>query len=574
MNVLHSFHHRMFLGTALLSISLLPLYPGNCRATATHKEPQSKVFIGPLISASKLQLPSEIFGQPLTGASSATDALHENRDLKRGDLLKLNLATTLQLAIHNNRDVQIANLFPTIAQEAGKSTAAVHDPTIFAESSYYRTDRPIQSTLDNGTDGSTGKDALIEDGWRARTGIRKTLPSGGVGSVYLESDYLDSNSELILPNPQYTSRLTIQLRQALLKERGDKTNSSNIQVAGINVKIAEQQYRKNLEVVLKDVATAYWRFTYYQKQLQVSSEGVAVAEEIFKRLSSKHKLGLANLLDIDRANAVLQDRKLNKFADIRNYKTAMDQLKLLLGFPHTSKMFMADIEPTEHIVYSTGQLDRTGAINIAISARPEMEIARLEIESAEIETELAEHKKLPTLDAIASYSHNGLGEDSGSTISDTIDENQASWTIGFEFEYPIGNQKTRAEYRKANLLQKRKKLELLKIQEQIGFEIQSASSKIEELSSEIKASSGVSDAYQRVLQREATLFEIARVDNQRLLDAQDDYYQARRNTLRAVLNLNIAMLDFSWAKGTLIEDLNIDLNQQTSPLQYAEYVSE
>jgi outer membrane protein TolC len=203
-----------------------------------------------------------------------------------------------------------------------------------------------------------------------------------------------------------------------------------------------------------------------------------------------------------------------------------------------------------------------------------MEIARLEIESAEIETRLAEHKKLPTLDATARYSRNGLGEDGGSTIGDTIEENQASWTIGFEFEYPIGNQKTRADYRKATLLQKRKELELLKIQEQISFEIQSASSKIEELSAEIEASTGVSDAYERVLQREATLFEIARVDNQRLLDAQDDYYQARRNTLRAVLNLNIALLDLSWARGTLIEDLDIDLDQQSSPLQYAEYISE
>jgi outer membrane protein TolC len=564
----------MFLGTALLGISLLPLYQGNCLADSTPEAQQSRIFIGPLISADKFQLPAEMFGLPITGESSViTEPTHSTGDLSTPDLLRLNLTTSLQLAIRNNRDVQIATLFPTIARETGKSTSAVHDSTFFADSTYYRTDRPIQSTLDNGTDGSTGKDALIEDGWSARTGVRKALPTGGTGSVYLETDHLDSNSELILPNPQYTSRLTIQLRQALLKERGDRTNSSNIQVADINVKIAEMQYRKNLTEVLKDVAAAYWRFTYYQKQLQVSREGVTVAEEIFKRLSSKQKLGLANLLDIDRADAVLQDRRLNKFADVRNYKIAMDQLKLLLGFPPDSKMYTAPIEPTEQIVYSTGVLDRTGAMQIAFSTRPEMEIGRLEIESAEIETQLAEHKKLPTFDATARYSHNGLGEDGGSTISDTIGENQASWAIGFEFEYPIGNRKTKAEYRRATLLQKRKELELLKIQEQIGFEIQSASSKIEELSAEIDASSKVSDAYERVLQREATLFEIARVDNQRLLDAQDDYYQARRNTLRAVLNLNIALLDLSWAKGTLIQDLDIDLNQAPSSLDNSQYIS-
>ena len=66
-------------------------------------------------------------------------------------------------------------------------------------------------------------------------------------------------------------------------------------------------------------------------------------------------------------------------------------------------------------------------------------------------------------------------------------------------------------------------------------------------------------AYQRVVQRETTRFEINKIDNQRLLDAQDDYYQAQGNALRAALSLNIAILDLSWAKGMLIEDLHIDL---------------
>ncbi len=476
-------------------------------------------------------------------------------------LYRLDLAESLQLAIRNNRDIQIGTMFPAIAREAEKSTAAVYDPALFAESNIYKTDRPIQSILDNGTDGTTGKSALREDGWYARTGIRKPLPTGGAASVFIETNNLDSNSELVIPNPQYTSHLTVQLRQALLKEFGDSSNKANIKIATINVKIAEEQYKKNLLDVLRDVAVSYWRFAFYFKQLQISREAVAAAEKICSRLASKKELGLANMLDIDKANAVLQNRRLNQFADNRNYKTAMEQLKLLLGFSDTADVSNTAIVPTEPIINSFGKLDRASTMARAISTRPEMSIARLEINSAETDKQLARHKQLPTLDAIASYTHNALGDDFGTTVTDTVDENQASWSIGVEFEFPLGGQKSAADFRKASLIHNRKQLELSKVQEQIGFEISSAIAKIEELSAEIKAADAATSAYQRVVQREKTRFEINKIDNQRLLDAQDDYYQAEGNALRTALSLNIAILDLSWAKGVLIEDLHIDLQE-------------
>ena len=98
-----------------------------------------------------------------------------------------------------------------------------------------------------------------------------------------------------------------------------------------------------------------------------------------------------------------------------------------------------------------GELDRANTMARAISTRPEVSIASLEMNSAETEKQLARHKQLPTLDAIASYTHNALGEDVGTTLIDTVDENQASWSIGVEFEFPLGGQKSAADFRKPHL---------------------------------------------------------------------------------------------------------------------------
>ncbi len=473
-------------------------------------------------------------------------------------VLKMSLSQALQLAIESNRDVQISTLFPSIAREAQKSTEAIYDSSAFATGNLYETDRPIQSVLDNGTDGTTGKDYLEEDGWKARAGLRKSLSTGGTASIYLEADHLDSNSDLVLPNPQYTSRLTIQLRQALLKEFGDRTNKSNIEKAGINVKVAEAQQKKILAGVLRDVAASYWRFTYYYQQLKLSQQAVQDAGQITKILANRKERGLSNMLDIDRAEAVYQDRNRSLLADSRNFKTSMNQLKLLLGIPTFSNIYETEITPTEKIVYQAENIDKHKALQQALEQRLEVQIAKLRIASTKIDKNLAKHKKLPTLDAKVSYSHNALGEDLGDTVSDTIDENQASWAIGLELDWPIGGNKSEAEHLKLVFEQRKKQIELKKIFEQIGFEIFSASTKVEELSEETQVAHKAEDAYTRVLKREEARYKIAKVDNQRLLDAQDDVFQAKRDHLRAVLNLNIALLDFSWAKGTLLEKLTLN----------------
>ncbi len=503
--------------------------------------------------------------QPITQGVPILDSSKKIKNkLIRKDILKLNLAEAINIAINSNRDLQISTLDPYIAQEEKKSTEAVYDPTFFAENNFYKTDRPIHSILDTGTDGSTGKDSLVEDGWNARAGFRKPLPTGGIASLFLEADHLDSNSELVLPNPQYTSRLTLQLRQALLKEFGDKSNKSNIERAGLNVKIAEAQYKKSLGNVLRDVAAAYWRFTYYFQQQDISREAVASGNDIYQRLKSREESGLANLLDIDRAKASIQDRKRSLLMDARNFKTSMDQLKLLIGISPGSETYRAGIVPTEHIINHVSTIDREVALQQAFGARPEILIARLKTEAAEIEKKLAKHKKLPTLDAKASYSFNALGEDVDDTMEDVVISDQGSWGVGLEFEWPIGGRETEADYQKAILKQRKRQMELRQSFEQVGYEVHSTSNKIEELAAEIEATLRATEAYERVLKREGSLFEIDRVDNQRLLDAQDDYYQAQKNTLKSILNLNIALLDLSWAKGTLLDELEIDFRMVSS----------
>lgn len=476
--------------------------------------------------------------------------------IKTADILSLNLAETLQMAIGGNRDIQISSLYPLIATEELKSSQAVYDSSLFAENNIMRTERPTESYLDNGL---TEESALLEHRWDFRAGVKKPLQTGGIVSLFVDTDRLNSSSDLVIPNPQNTSRLTFQLRQALLKEFGDKSNKSAIEIAGLNVDISEAEYRKSIANVMKEVAISYWRFVYYQKRISISQNALHDAEDIYQRVSIRNEKGLSDLIDVDRALSAVQDRKRRLITDNVLKKTSMDQLKLLIGLSPVLPNFSANIVPTEQLAGESITLDRNTILADALQARPEFLIAQINKKAADIEKKLARHQKLPKLDAKASYSFNAIGDDFNDAFGATYFSDEASWSIGLEFEWPLGGQKTESQYQKSSFKYEQTVAKYNKMLEQITYEVNSTINEIVETDREIEAAMQAKEAYKRVLEGEETRFEVAQTNNQGLLDAQDDFYEAEFSYLRAILNYNISLLKLKWAKGTLPEDFGIAL---------------
>lgn len=468
--------------------------------------------------------------------------------------IKLGISETVKLAVTGNRDIQIATFYPAIATEELKSSQSVYDPALFAENNIIRTERPIQSILDNGT---AGEEIFSEHRWDARAGVKQPLPTGGIASVYVDVDHLNSSSDLVIPNPQYTSRLTFQVRQALLKEFFDRSNRSAIEIADINLDIANAEFHKIFSGTIKDVASSYWLFAYYYKQLDISRSAVVDAEDISNRIRVRNEKGLSGQLDVDRAISAVQDRKRRLIADRIKYETTMDQLKLLVGMSPSSPDFRADIIPVEELKAYGIALDKSMIVQEALKLRPEYLVADKKMKAAKIRKKLAQHQKLPKLDAKASYSFNSLGSDFNESFDDTYLSDEASWAVGLEFEWPIGGRKSAAQYRKMVYEYEQSQAELNKTIEQITYEINSAINEIEQTWDEIDAAGEARDAYSRVLEREETRFEMAKINNQGLLDAQDDFYESERNRVRALLNFNLSLLKLKWAKGSLAEDFGV-----------------
>jgi len=108
------------------------------------------------------------------------------------------------------------------------------------------------------------------------------------------------------------------------------------------------------------------------------------------------------------------------------------------------------------------------------------------------------------------------------------------------------------EYEKA-------KTEHTKITNQITYEVDSVLDELIQAKREIKAAQHAKEANRRVLSRENDRYEMAKIDNQDFLRAQNSFYEAEQNYLRAIINYKISLVKLQWAKGSIITDFGFSL---------------
>jgi outer membrane protein TolC len=472
-------------------------------------------------------------------------------------VIEFSLQQVIQIALADNKELQISQLAPEAARLNQDITRTAYDPTLFSDTGYFDTDRPIQSLLDTGRPGTEGDDSLAERGWDSQTGLRQPIPTGGDVSLTYEADHLDSNSDLTIPNPQYTSRVRVELRQSLLKGLGDPAKKSSRELSDISYSQATAEYQQTVNDVLKELALYYWRYKYYHQLEQISIAAVEDVEAILERLQTRFEQGLANQLDLDRTVASLQDKKLRLLSDRKLAQTTLNQLKEVIGISPSSQLFLIEFIPSEPFLETVYLPERKVLLETAKSRRGEITRANQAVSAASVRLKLAEHLKLPTLDARTSYGLSGLGEDFGDAFDGSMTSNNPSWDVGVFLEWPIGGRKASLEAMKSSLALRKEEIIYLKTLEQVAYEVNTYLGDVQLSEVEITTALQAQEAYGRVLEHNWTLFELSRIDNRRLLDSQDDYYIAQRKYLNRLLDLNISFLRLQWSQGLMLEHFGL-----------------
>lgn len=359
----------------------------------------------------------------------------------RAATMQVNVSNLIQDALLYSPQVVAIQTEPEVKYRIVTQEAARFDWTAFLESTYNDLNEPVGNELTTGT----AEDRLLTRKWQFSSGVRRKNLVGGELQVTQDFGHENQNSRFFLPNNQASSRLELSYRQPLLDGAGRSYNQSEIVLARIEANSSEDEVVDALQDHLIQVTTAYWtlyraRAEFFQRQkLLISSQ------DVMNRLQGRAEVDTIPR-QILRARAAVARAKTGIRRTLARVKDAEAQLRLLVNSPGMLNGGPTELLPSEYPEHTTESADLQSVLQIALFNRADISGAIRQMRAAGVRLGVSQQEMLPRLDLLVSgYVADLAGSsDLGTAIRGKYLDNRPGYTVGMEFELPLGNRAARA----------------------------------------------------------------------------------------------------------------------------------
>lgn len=360
------------------------------------------------------------------------------------------LGDVVASAVRNNLGVQASSLQPSITSEDVIAAEAAFDWLLSAEAGFTKVDEPQTVPVLGGI--RLGSPAQGAETYNFETGVRKRFQSGGTLSVSTDLARSRNRSSGIGldPDPAYSAGLRIGLDQPLLRGFGRDVNTASIRLAEHARDRSVEQLRLDLLEAVGDTESAYWALVYAWENLAIKQWLVSVGEEVRIKMEGRMTFDTTTAQFAD-AVATVEQRKADVIRAERALRGASDSLKALVNDPALTVGSEALLSPADVLAAEPITFSLREAIIEAMANRPEIRQAALGIEDAGIAQMLADNNRLPMLNATAQMAYFGLDSSVGDAYDEIGEGSFIDYILGLAFEYPIGNRRAEAEYRRSRL---------------------------------------------------------------------------------------------------------------------------
>jgi outer membrane protein TolC len=527
------------------------------------------------------QTPSSAQKAPATSAQAAPDALPPIGVPLQGTL-PLSLQAAITLGIGNNTEVEIIRHDPEIAEQDYRAAWGVHDPTLYGNFDYRSWSTPVASSLQ--TTNST-----LERETTGATGLRGLIPKlGWQYDVNFSGRRLTTNSAIADLSPEYRSNISASLTAPLLRGAWWGEAWTQVKVSGIQSEVALQQFRTSLMDIVQAIENGYWNLAANKENLAVANKSLETSRALFDQTEAQYEVGVVSKVEVTEATAGVADREFRQIGALNAYRDSQDDLIDLVMGPRLTPTSSLEVIPSDSPEdYVPFNLDVEESTRKALQKRPELTIAKMQVDQQRVRLKFAKNQRLPQLDAVAGYGYAGLGGDTNSTpplFGGVPDENgnlvrapvtsvgrtfwstdddffssdgSKQWSAGAILSIPIPNTTARAnqraselELRKAGTSVVRQEQDIVKGVRRAVRNLESALEGIEAAERRTEAATEQERAEQiRLEHGESTPFDV--------LQREEDLVEAERQKILALQIYHSSVAELDREQGTILEDRNI-----------------
>lgn len=396
----------------------------------------------------------------------------------------------------------------------------------------------------------------------ATASISKLFSSGTTISAGVKEVFFDANDPGIpafgvQKEPGYHKpSLFVSLQQELLRNafgRGDRLQKEMLNSAA---QMQRAAIINELSGLVVSTLVDYWTITVQKSAVENARLELDSARQVRDIIARNARYGLGELYDLNQYNALVASSEARLEAATQRHREAVRKLVRTMNMPADTK-----VEGVTDLVDVLPALDEDAAVKTAFEKRVDYRNARLILENADRELGYHKNNALPSL--VLSMGLNTLGQDENYSpaMRDTASAKYPSWEARAKLTYPLDDRELRVNLRNAELKRRQAGIDLEKTRLEVRDDVLNSLEQVRLLHSTLgkaRTARGESELYyQRLLAR----FRQGKATAVNVKFALDSLVQARQGELEALVQYNVALLQFDLARNEIFDRYNVDVEK-------------
>jgi outer membrane protein len=462
-------------------------------------------------------------------------------------VVRLSLEDAIVRTLAGSPAIQVVSFDPAISREDMVQAAAAFDVLIFGKARLDKNDKKrYASTLPPMTDVRNFE-----------TGLRQTLPTGTRWELTWGSTRDWDNRGFSTSVTKYEPTVGFEVIQPLLRGGWLDFNLGRLRIARLANKSQMQAFRSEVEGVITEVYRLYWQLHQAREEIEIQKRLIAWSTETVRVVGVR--------IDVD-APVVQQKQAQSALASHQGTLTRLekvvfdvqDQLGVLLGDTQINAMSGLYIVPTTPLDDGPVVINVADQLAAALKHNPTLAQGRLAIEASGVQIKVAENDLLPRLDLTASTTLQGAGGHRYTANRELFSGDYASYTVGLEFEYPIGNRAKSSLLRARKLDRSKSIASFQQNADQIAASVKERVRQINMALKTLKYERRAVAAYKAELDGLETLQKTRKGGmNPEFLElklrSRERLAQSERSALQALVDYNSAVIELRRVTGTVLD---------------------
>lgn len=513
--------------------------------------------------------------------------------------LKLNISETIRMALENNREIEVERIN---VQQVGAdllSARGSYDPVLTVGTSFTRQVVPVTNALGGGS-GKTTTETFSQD-----LQVRGLLVSGATYNISASSQRVDTDNFFATLNPLISTRLGVELRQPLLRNRAVDSVRRRIVVTNKQLDLSDLQFRQRVIDIVTRVQRAYWDLVYARRNVEIAQEALELARTQLARAKRLVETGSQAAIDLVQVEAQLRVREEGLLMALEAVTVAENSLKLQILPARSAPEWSQPIVPIDRPQVREITWDLSALVKTALENRLELKQLALRLEIADEEISFLSNQTRPQIDLVAAYTLSGAAGDLVSRPNPFTSQNQLLYSrvnelsallnlspvplpsqdsiptflqgglgqslsnlfqnrfntlrIGLQFEIPYRNRNIQGQLGRARYERRKSLIQRQYQEEVVESEVRNALQSVHTSQQRVRATEAAVLSAQQQLESEQRRYEAGLSTNFLVLTRQQELAEAKGRNLRAQTDYDKALTELQRATGTTLAANNIEV---------------